>query len=124
MSELTSKLNAVLQQAIERGEIAGANLLVLQDGKELAYTEVGYANIEEKKPYKRDTICRFFSLSKPITATAAMILMERGQLELGQPVGDIIEAFKDMKVRENGKRVPVRRNLLVKDLFMVLYLVL
>lgn len=116
MSELTGKLNAVLQQAIDRGEIAGANLLIIRDGRELAYTEVGYANIEQKKPYTRDTICRFYSLSKPITATAAMILMERGQLELGQPVGDIIEAFKDMKVWENGRRVPVRRNLLVKDL--------
>ncbi len=116
MSELTSKLNAVLQQGIEKGEIAGANLLIMKDGKELVYTEAGYANVEQSKPYKRDTICRFFSLSKPITATAAMILMERGQLELGQPVGDILESFKDMKVWENGKKVPIRRNLLIKDL--------
>lgn len=116
MSELTSKLDAVLQRGIERGEIAGANLLVMKDGTELAYAEAGYANIEKQRPYKRDTICRMFSLTKPITATAAMLLMERGQLELGQPVGDIIEAFRDMKVWENGRKVPIKRGLLVKDL--------
>ncbi len=116
MSELTNKLNALLQRAIANGEIAGANLLIMKDGKELAYTEAGCANVEKGTAFKRDTICRIYSMSKPITSVAAMILMERGQLELGQPVGDILPSFRDMKVWEDGRRVPAKRCLLVKDL--------
>lgn len=116
MNDLTDKLSRLLQEAVEKGEIAGANLLLIKDGKELAYAEAGYASIEEKIPYKRDTISRIYSMSKPITSAAAMILMERGMLELGQPVGDILEEFKDQKVWEGDRLVPARRCLLVKDL--------
>lgn len=116
MSELTEKLNRLLDRAIENGDIAGANLLVLKDGKELAYTEAGYASIEKKRLFKRDTVCRIYSMSKPITATAAMILVERGELEPGQPVSDILNEFKNQKVWEEGRKVPAKRSLLVKDL--------
>ncbi len=116
MSALKGKLDEVLRQGIEKGEIAGANLLVLKDGKELVYTQAGFANVEKEKAFNRDTICRIYSMSKPITSAAAMILMERGLLELGQPVSDILDAFKDLKVWENGKKVDAHRNLLVKDL--------
>ena len=90
MSDLIKKLNELLNTAIKRGDIAGANLLVIKDGKELAYTEAGYASIEKNRLFKRDTICRIYSMSKPITSAAAMILVERGELELGQPVSDIL----------------------------------
>lgn len=116
MGDLTNKLNVLLNQAIENCEIAGANLLLIKDGKEIAYTEAGYANVEKKKPFKRDTISRIYSMSKPVTSAAAMILMERGLLELGQPVGDILESFRDSKVWESDRLIPSRRCLLVKDL--------
>lgn len=116
MNNLAEKLNELLNQAIEKGEIAGANLLVMKDGKELAYTEAGYASVEKKQAFKRDTICRIYSMSKPVTAAAAMILVERGMLEMGQPVGDILEAFKGQKVWKNGEKVPARRSMLIKDL--------
>ncbi len=116
MKELTNELKNLLDQAIQNGEIAGANVLIMKDGKELLYTETGYANIEEGRSFKRDTILRLYSMTKPVTATAAMILMERGLLELSRPVGDILEAFQNMEVWENGKKVPAKRNLLVKDL--------
>lgn len=116
MNDLTAKLNELLNQAIKKGEIAGANLLVMKDGKEIAYTEAGYASVEKNRPFKRDTICRIYSMSKPVTSAAAMILVERGMLEMGQPVGDILEEFKNQKVWKNGEKVPARRNMLVKDL--------
>ena len=116
MSDLTKKLNKLLNMAIEKGDIAGANLLVIKDGKELAYTEAGYASLEKGQLFKRDTICRIYSMSKPITSAAAMILVERGELELGQPVSDILEEFKNQQVWEGDTKVPARRSLLVKDL--------
>lgn len=116
MNDLNNKLHGLLQQGIEKGEIAGANLLVIKDGKELVYTDAGYANVEDKVEFNRDTICRIYSMTKPITSAAAMLLMERGELELGQPLGDILEDFRDMKVWENGELVPAKRQILVKDL--------
>lgn len=116
MDELTNRLNEILCESIEKGQIAGANLLVLKDGKELVYTDAGYANIEKGKKYDRNTICRFYSMTKPITSAAAMILMERGQLEFGQSVGEFLESFKDMTVLADDGRVKAKRDIMVKDL--------
>ncbi len=114
--KLQSALGDVLKNAVVAGEIAGAGLLVLKDGQEVLYTQCGYSDREGEKPFARDTLCRAFSMSKPVTAAAAMLLMERGQLDLGQSVGDILPAFQSMQVWEKGKMVPARRNILVRDL--------
>lgn len=116
MVQLTERLRGLLEQAVSRGEIAGANLLVLQDGQEVVYGEAGYADLEGQRPFGRDTIARIYSMTKPITAAAAMLLMERGQLDLGQSVAELLPAFRDLKVWENRKKVPAKRSLLVRDL--------
>lgn len=51
------------------------------------------ADREAEKPIERNTIFRLYSMTKPITAVAAMILMERGMLDLYEPVADILPAF-------------------------------
>lgn len=116
MSRFAEKLRSLLEQAVSEGEMAGANVLVIRNGVELAYAEAGFADIARQKAFGRDTICRIYSMTKPVTAVAAMILMERGQLDMGQSVGDILPAYRRLQVWENGKKVPLRRNLLVKDL--------
>lgn len=116
MSSTSEKLSRILEQAVAEHQIAGANLLVLQHGKELCYAQAGFADLEQGRPFDRDTICRIYSMSKPVTAVAAMILVERGLLDLGQNIGDILPAFQGMQVWENGKKVPARRNILVRDL--------
>lgn len=108
------QMQELLQQAVEAGQIAGANLLVLQGGKELLYAQAGKAR--EDRPFDRDTICRIYSMTKPVTAVAAMLLVERGVLELGQSVADHLPAYRDMQVWEQGKKVPARRNILIRDL--------
>lgn len=114
MKELSEKLHGLLERAVENQEIAGASLLVIQKGEEIVYTQAGRA--AEGRAFSRDTIARIYSMSKPITAAAAMLLVERGLLDLGQSVGDILPAYRDPQVWEDGKKVPARRNLLVKDL--------
>lgn len=116
MDVLTEQLHGLLQQAVADGEVAGVNLLVIKNGREIVYTQAGFADQEAGMPFQRDTICRIYSMSKPVTAVAAMLLMERGMLDLGMPVSNIIPAFRELKVWENGKKVPPRRGLLVKDL--------
>lgn len=90
---LKEKLQNVMEQSVENCEVAGVNLLVEKDGEEICYCQAGMADKEESRPISRDTIFRLFSQSKPVTAAAAMILMERGQLDLCQPVSDFLPVY-------------------------------
>lgn len=116
MDAVNEKARRILEKAVVNHEIAGANLLVLQHGREVCYAQAGFADLEKEIPFARDTICRIYSMTKPVTAVAAMLLVQRGELDLGQSIGDILPAYKDMMVWVNGKKVPARRNILVKDL--------
>ena len=116
MNELTTALQAVLDRAVAAGEIAGANLLILRRGEELLYVQSGLADREAGRPYTRDTIARLYSMSKPVTAAAAMILVQRGLLDLEQPLGELFPSFRSSMVWENGKKVPAHRQIVVGDL--------
>ena len=73
----------IIRKEIEdRRFAAGANLLVLKDGKEIIYEEYGYRDLENRVPFSRDTIMRLYSMSKPITSAAVMILVDRGIIDL------------------------------------------
>lgn len=94
MSNLKERLQNVMEQSVKNCEVAGVNLLVEKDGEEVCYCQAGMADREENRPISRDTIFRLYSQSKPVTAVAAMILMERGQLDLCQPVSDFLPAYE------------------------------
>ena len=97
---LQDKLSACLRQAVENHEAAGVSLLVLKDGKELCHVREGYADIAAGKPLRRDSIFRLYSQSKPVTAAAAMILVDRGILDLMAPVDQYLPGFSNPRVAE------------------------
>ena len=113
---LTKKLEFVLKQAMEEKYVPGANVMVLKDGKEVAYCEAGYADVENKVPIRKDTIFRMYSMSKPITGAAVMILMERGLIDLADPVSKYLPGFVNQKVAIDQGIVPVKRDMMLKDL--------
>ncbi len=92
---LQEKVRSTMEKAVDYCEVAGVNLLVEQNGQELFYCQAGMADREGNRSMSRDTIFRLYSQSKPITAAAAMILMERGELDLCQPVSDFLPAFAE-----------------------------
>lgn len=98
----------IIRDAIENGVTAGANLLICKDGEEIFYGEAGYADRENQIPIRRDTIFRLYSMTKPITAAAVMMLMEQGKLELAQPVSDFLPGFEKLTVERDGKSEPVK----------------
>ncbi len=107
MKEMTRhRIRETIADAIADGQTAGANLLVLQDGEEVFYDEQGYADREAKVPIRRDTIFRLYSMSKPVTAVAAMQLMERGQLDFSQQVAEFLPGFANATVEKDGKILP------------------
>ena len=86
--ELENILKEILRTSVENSEIAGANFLVIKDGKEMVYVQAGMADREAGREIKRDTIFRLYSQTKPVTSVAAMILMERGLLDFYAPVSE------------------------------------
>ncbi|TCL57002.1 CubicO group peptidase (beta-lactamase class C family) [Kineothrix alysoides] len=116
MKILSGKLEQLLLRAVDNEEIAGANILVLKEGKEIAYAQAGYADRAEKKSYERDTIARLYSMTKPVTAAAAMLLMERGLLDPGAFVEDFLPGFHDMSVAGGKGRTPARRPMRICEL--------
>ncbi len=95
---------------------AGVNMLVLQNGKELIYEDFGYRDMENKVPFSRDTIMRLYSMSKPITAAAVMILADRGLLDISNCLCWFFSGFKPAYTYKDGKRVKTVNEIMVKDL--------
>lgn len=95
-------IRQTIRRAMEDGVTAGASVLVMKDGKEALYLEEGFADREQQKPIRRDTIFRLYSMSKPITAAAAMILMERGLIDLEEPVAAYLPEFADQYIEKDG----------------------
>lgn len=114
--KLEEKLRQILEQAVEENLVAGGNLLVWEDGKELVYTQAGLADRENNKKINRDTIFRLYSMSKPVTAASAMILMERGMLDLYEPVSKFLPEYAEVKVAAENGLISPQREMLVGDL--------
>jgi CubicO group peptidase (beta-lactamase class C family) len=111
-----NQIKKVLREYIDNNFIAGGNLMVIKDGKEIFYHEDGLADREEGIPIKRDSIFRLYSMSKPITAAAVMILLERGEIDLYEPVSNYLPGFKNQVVDVGGSLVPAEREVTIKDL--------
>mgnify|MGYP004537066335 CR=1 FL=1 len=114
--ELKERISRVMKQSIHDCEVMGVNLLVEKDGRELLYCEEGMADRENHKPIRRDTIFRLYSQTKPVTAVCAMILMERGLLDLGTSVSEYLPAYANMQVEKNGEILPSEIPVRVYDL--------
>ena len=100
---LKEKLTACLEQAVANKEAAGMSVLAVRKGQELAYAQAGMANIAAQKPIARDSIFRLYSQSKPITAAAVMILLDRGILDEQDGADRWLPGFRDPKViHEDG----------------------
>jgi CubicO group peptidase (beta-lactamase class C family) len=125
-TERLNKVTAMLKADVEKGVIPGAILLVARHGKIAWFDTVGTRNPETKAPMTRDSIFRIYSMSKPITSVAAMVLFEDGKFNLSEPVSKYIPQLGGLKVGveksdADGKAtlelVPAQRNMTIQDLF-------
>ena len=113
---MSEKIEKIVEYELEKGNLAGASIYVIKDGKEVLAKQFGYSNLEEKIEMKRDTIFSIYSMSKPITAAATMLLIERELLSLDTPVSKFLNGFKNQKVLCNGKIEDSNREVVIKDL--------
>jgi len=109
------------QRYIEQGRFPGTQTLVYRRGKVVHQAVQGFADVERKVPVKDDTIFRIYSMSKPITSVAFMMLFEEGRVALDEPVAKYIPQWKDLGVFAGGTAPnfltrPVSRPMLTVDL--------
>lgn len=110
------RLGELATEMVETGYVAGVNCMVLQHGRELAYYEAGYRDVAGNKKMTRDTIFRLYSMTKPVTSAAAMILLEEGKIDLLDPVSKFLPGFQDQYVIENGVKIPVIKPATIQNL--------
>ena len=96
-----SRLDAVeaeIQTLIDDGKLSGAVLMIAQQGELQMNKALGYKNVEDQTPMETDTIFRIFSMTKPITGTALMILHDEGKFELNDPLEKHLPELSNLRV--------------------------
>ena len=120
-----ARIDAYLKNEIAGNKIPGAIMMIQRNGKTAYFNSFGVRDPATKEPMTPDTIFRIYSMSKPITTVAAMMLVEEGKLALGEPLSKYIPAFADVKVGVEHKGedgvvgldlVPAKRPITIQDL--------
>jgi CubicO group peptidase (beta-lactamase class C family) len=120
-SERLARLTATLTDYVEADRVAGGVAIIARRGK-IAYLEsVGMRDRETGSPMANDSIFRIASQTKGLTSTCIMILQERGQLLITDPIAKYLPEFKDRTVAvDNGRGgydvVSARRSITIRDL--------
>jgi CubicO group peptidase (beta-lactamase class C family) len=102
LASLTEKLGA----EIDKGVIPGAVLLIARHGKTAYFENLGLLDPQSKAPMSKDAIFRIYSMSKPITTVAAMMLFEEGRFTLDEPVGKYLPQLLKLQVAAENKPDP------------------
>ena len=125
---VAAKLDRVgdyVRNEVATGRIPGAVVLIQQHGKPVYAQSLGARDVATRAPMTADTIFRLYSMSKPITSVAAMMLVDDGKLALDDPLSKFIPAFADVKVGVEGhddagkptlRLEPARRPITIEDL--------
>jgi CubicO group peptidase (beta-lactamase class C family) len=94
LARLTDAFNA----DVELGKLPGAVIAIARHGKVAYFEALGYRDLEARDPMRRDTVFRAASMTKPVTAVAAMTLVEEGRLELFAPVATYLPELAGLDV--------------------------
>jgi CubicO group peptidase (beta-lactamase class C family) len=119
-AERLARIDRLFQQYVDEQRIAGAVVLVLQDGKPAYERAFGWRDKEAGSRMTTDTIFRIASQTKALTSVAILSLMEEGKIGLNDPAGRFIPAFAKTTVavpsEPNVAIVPAKRPITIRDL--------
>src|SRR4051794_20380144 len=97
-----ARLDTHFARYVDEGLLPGWLLLVSRGGHVVHLSTYGQRDVEAGLPVELDTVFRIYSMTKPITSVAAMMLYEEGAFELKDPVSRFIPAFADLRVYTQG----------------------
>ena len=116
------RLTGAMRGLVDEGRLAGAVTAVARHGKIAHFESAGYRDMEAGAPMTNDTLFRIYSMTKPITGVALMMLYEEGKFRLSDPVEKYIPELSDLQVAagadENGEPItePADHPMTVREL--------
>lgn len=93
-----ARLTRGMGRYVAQGQVAGLVSVVWRGGEVAAFEALGLADIDAARPMRQDTLFRIYSMTKPVTSVAVLMLLEEGHLRLSDPISDYLPAFQDMHV--------------------------
>jgi CubicO group peptidase (beta-lactamase class C family) len=102
--ERLTRIDRHYQRYVDEGKLPGFLAVIARDGQVIHVAKGGYRDVEAGLPVELDTQFRIYSMTKPITSVAAMLLWEEGAFELTDPVERFIPAFADARVWAGGSQ--------------------
>ena len=97
-----ARIRPWMQRWVDERKFPGAQALIARHGQIVYQDQVGLRDIEGGKPWERDTIARIYSMTKPITSVALLMLYENALVHLDTPVDEFIPEFKNLEVLVDG----------------------
>jgi CubicO group peptidase (beta-lactamase class C family) len=114
--ERTQRLMDVLRREVASGRLPGAVAMIARHGQIGLFEAVGQQDPGTGTPMKTDSIFRIYSMTKPVVSVAVMMLVERGQLLLSDPVSRWLPEYANQQVATAQGLEPVRQAATVQDL--------
>jgi CubicO group peptidase (beta-lactamase class C family) len=111
-----AQADQLMQSYVDEGKLSCVSVLILKDGETAHQQTFGLADLEENRVLEKDAIFRIYSMSKPITAAALMILYDEGKFQLDDPVKNYIPEFADTKVWTDGEEVEQEEDFTIRHL--------
>lgn len=116
-SQRLARINTKMQTYVDEQKLAGISSLIARRGKVVHFEQVGMADIAAGTPMSAETIFRIYSMTKPITSAAVLMLFEEGRFRLSDPVSAYLPEFKTSKVLEqDGSLVTPAQPLTIRHL--------
>ena len=103
--ERLGRISQLMQQSVENETIAGSVTLIARKGKIVHFENTGLLNLDTGEPMQKDSLFRIYSMTKPITSVAAMLLFEQGKFQLDDPIAKYLPEFGNLKVLLNDTLV-------------------
>ena len=101
-SEALERIAPLLQQYVDDGELVGVVSMLARHGEIVHFENYGTLDMNTGAPIEKDSLFRIYSMSKPITTVAAMMLYEEGKFQLTDPVSKFLPEFANLKVMDEG----------------------
>ena len=115
------KLDQAMREIVKNQDVAGMVWMLAKDAKVATLESAGFARLDDQIPMRKDTLFRIYSMTKPVTGVALMILHEQGLWKFDDPVSKFIPEFKDLLVMESFDEkktslVPMNREPTMREL--------
>ena len=114
-SEVLDRIAPAMRQLLDRDATAGIMTMVSRRGEIVHWDAQGW-RVRDEDRLKHDDIFRIYSMTKPVTSVAAMMLVEDGLLSLDDELGSVIPDFADVEVYQDAGNRPPSRPILIRDL--------